>query len=95
MFTLGVPSPLARLSNIENAHRPVYAAAPGGVISSAPVTFFNLDTTLSPGLDSQSREKIDVRRTQIEIFKSLGTIGGGVGGGARDERRARNLWISD
>lgn len=72
-----------RSSNIENAHRPVYAAAPGGVISSAPVTFFNLDATLSPGLDPRSREKIDVRRSQIGIFKSLGTSGGGSGAGER------------
>lgn len=30
---------------------------------------------LSAGLDSKSGEKIDVRRIQIEIFKSLGTSG--------------------
>lgn len=43
-------------------------AAPGRVISLAPITFFNLDITLSAGLDSKSGEKIDVRRIQIEKF---------------------------
>lgn len=37
-------------------------AAPGCVISLAPITFFNLDIMLSAGLDSKSGEKIDVRR---------------------------------
>lgn len=61
-------------------------AAPGCVISLASITSFNLDIMLSAGLDSKSGEKIDARRIQLKIFKSLGTSGsggseGGGGGG--------------
>lgn len=56
---------------------------PGCVISLAPITFFNLDIMLSAGLDSKSGEKIDVRRIQIEIFKSLGTSGSNGSEGGR------------